>query len=436
MVRGIEHAVAFRHRPAEEVAAEPFRANQQPALPVQRLTVHGADVAVDHAGDAAPGKLQHPAVLKGHDAGRPVLLPCAGGAEDFRQEAQRNAGVFSPDLGAAVQAVVLQFLPQDRRGFHPVHPVPGPRVPVPRDHRERRAVACPGAGGLRIRDGAVRFPADAGEQIIPDQRSVVQGLSVIPVFDVQVHQIRLLSLVEGKVVLPDDADLRNRAALVDPHPVQPVLPVHVLLLTYVVRDVVVLRPALPDGGVAALVDDLSVSVIQQVRECSAAGSGRACQHIGVIAGEHGGHQVAHGHALHEDPALVDVVFPLHLFDQRKDHVGVVVLRDIVPCDLTVEIAAGRVRRFHRVPFPPPDAPYPVVVGVREEHDEAVPLGHHRPGGVDALAPSGHQSAVQGDDQRSFPARIVAGGYIDEPCILLPVFRHDPVELQQPFRPGL
>ena len=50
-----------------------------------------------------------------------------------------------------------------------------------------------------------------------------------------------------------------------------------------------------------------------------------CQQVAADPGEHHGHDVAHGHALHVDAALVDVVLPLHLPDEGLDELDVVVV---------------------------------------------------------------------------------------------------------------
>ena len=73
-------------------------------------------------------------------------------------------------------------------------------------------------------------------------------------------------------------------------------------------------------------------------------------------------------------------------------------------------------RIH-LPGSPLDLPEPLVVGVGEEDDKAVPVRRQGPGGVNGLTPAGHHTAVERYHQRRFFGWIIAFGYIDVPLVL-------------------
>ena len=212
------------------------------------LAVHAAEGVVQEAPDAAPGELGLPTVRELDEGGEPVLAGQVFRAEGFRQEPKGHAQVVAPDQLTAVQAVVLQLLPLDGgRGQGP-DLIFKPTVPPIRRESQGEAVTGAGAAGLAAHHGAVLFLADAGEEVVPVEERLVQGLAVVAVFDVEIDQVRFLPLVEGEVVLPLDADLGNGITLVDLHPVETgVLVDDRFVVGGAGGQAVLLGPGLPDG---------------------------------------------------------------------------------------------------------------------------------------------------------------------------------------------
>ncbi len=77
-----------------------------------------------------------------------------------------------------------------------------------------------------------------------------------------------------------------------------------------------------------LVLNPALFVKQQREEGSASRTRRPRQDIAVAAGEHRCHQVPHRHALHKDTLFINVIFALHLFDERQSHLSIMVVFDI------------------------------------------------------------------------------------------------------------
>ncbi len=101
-----------------------------------------------------------------------------------------------------------------------------------------KAVPFPFLHGTSIHDTAVLFSADAGEKIIPDKGRIIKGLSVVPVLDVKIHQVRLFPFIKSKIVLSHDTDFRHRSAFIQPHPVQAVILVHFQRFFLFGRDII------------------------------------------------------------------------------------------------------------------------------------------------------------------------------------------------------
>ena len=118
MVGHVDDVVADGHVKIEEVPAEPLGADEQLPLPMEGLAVHADQILVHLTADDAPGEPEHPAVGKSHGASEPVHIRLIGAAENLSEEPERHANILAPDHLAAVQTVVLQLLPADRR-FYP-----------------------------------------------------------------------------------------------------------------------------------------------------------------------------------------------------------------------------------------------------------------------------------------------------------------------------
>ncbi len=68
-------------------------------------------------------------------------------------------------------------------------------------------------------DGSVSLPAHTCEHVVPNQGCVIERLTVVAVFDIQINKISLFALIEGKIVFSYDAYLRYRIAAIEAHPV-------------------------------------------------------------------------------------------------------------------------------------------------------------------------------------------------------------------------
>ena len=254
-------------------------------------------------------------------------------------------------------------------------------------HRERVGIAGAGQDCLALRDGAVRVAAQAGEEVIPVQKRLVQRLAVIAVFDVVIHHIPLRALVKREIVFADNADLRRLLALVQRHPIKAVEAVQYRLTVGAARRRSVrLRPCLPDGQGTRGVFDRAVVRKQHVQLRRPAGTGRPGQNIAVIPAKLRGHQVAGRHALHENAARVDLVFFMHFGDERLQKIQVVIFVVIGRHlrKLPVAKKSGRMVIEHALHLPDTR-----LVRVREHADEALAIRHHCPRGINRMAPARH-----------------------------------------------
>ena len=132
----------------------------------------------------------------------PVDLSEILSAADLGKEAERYAEILAPDPLAAVEPMILQLLPLDRLMAHGHDLVMEPGLVAPLGERDGEFVAPAGEDGLGMGDGAVRVPPGAGEEVVPVEERFVQGLAVVPVLDVQPHQVRLVAGVEVDGVAP------------------------------------------------------------------------------------------------------------------------------------------------------------------------------------------------------------------------------------------
>ena len=210
---------------------------------------------------------------------------------------------------------------------------------------------------------------------------------MIAVLDVNIGQVRPPAHIEGNIVLPNNSDLRDRIAFVDQHPVKAVVLVDQGLVVFRPRrEAVLLRAGLPDCQGACLVPDSTVLLEQELQPAGAARTGRPCQHLSAIPGKLAGHEVSHGHSLHEDTALVDVVPLLHPIQQRENQLCVMGFANVL-----------RSQRQERGSIPlTPDAfhlPHPPRVCIREDAEQPLPVRDHGPGGINGMAPAGHQPSV-------------------------------------------
>ena len=329
MVRRVQDAFALRYVQIEQILQEPGRRHQKLRFAVQGFAVHRPKIRINHAADRAFGKLQHAPVPKRQPHHPVVLLRLVFRTEDFGKIRKRNTEILAADLRAAVEAVVFQFLPDQR--FCPHLPdfvaVPGPIKPFRKGERE--AVALPREIALRALDRSVLSSPETREEIVPHQRRVVKGLPVVAVLDVKVHDVALFPLVEGKIVLPDDADFGHRITVIKLHPVVLVHAVDILLELRVLGDIVPLRAALPYRHRTGRVFDIPVPVIQHREEGRAGRTRRAGEKISPVPREHRAHHIAHRHALHVNASAVDIVFPADPINQRAGEIDVAVLVDIV-----------------------------------------------------------------------------------------------------------
>ena len=220
---------------------------------MQRFAVHAAHGVVNHAADAAARELKPPSVRQDRNRRERVGRGLIGCPDRLAEIRQRHAEIFAAHSLTAVESVVLQLLPEHGARLHRHHAVIQPAVAATIRRGKRELVARARDVSVRVHDGAVRFSAHAGEVIVPDQRRVVQRLAVVAVFDVEIRHVRFCPAIEGEVVLADDADLRNGFACVDAHPVVAVVAVDRERLRFVRRDVVELRPRLPDVEVSRFV---------------------------------------------------------------------------------------------------------------------------------------------------------------------------------------
>ena len=132
------------------------------------------------------------------------------------------------------------------------------------------------------------------------------------------------------------------------------------------------------------------------------------------------------------PARVDVVFFPHPGDEGQDEVHVVIL-------LVVVGHVGQLRAPQEVGFRTAEhalhLPDAGLMGVREGADEPLPVRHHGPGGVDGVAPAGHEAAVAAHHQRHRLRAVVVCGDVLIPAIGQAVGQ-DPGLFQQALRIGL
>ena len=177
---------------------------------------------------------------------------------------------------------------------------------------------------------------------------------------------------------------------------------------------VLLRVGHPHGHGAAPVEEFPVPVIELGAHGGRPGACGRRQHVPVVAGELVRHHVAHAHALHVHPALVDVVLLQKMPDERLHIVEVVV---VVP----VLRVHGQGQHQLRVGLDPGghalDGPHLQLVALGEHHDEPLSLRHHGPGGVDGLGPAVHHAAVVADHERHGLRAVVALRDVLIPAVL-------------------
>ena len=128
----------------------------------------------------------------------------------------------------------------------------------------------------------------------------------------------------------DDTNLRNRVTLVQLDPVKAIEPVEQWFAVRASRwNPVFLWPCLPNSEVSGFVLNSAVIFEQHIELGRSTGTRRTRQNITVITYKLVGHQIAQGHALHEDAPFVYIVFLLHALNETKQEVHIVIVLDIL-----------------------------------------------------------------------------------------------------------
>ena len=115
--------------------------------------------------------------------------------------------------------MIFQLLPQHgpHRHFH--RGIVEPRFLAFVRQCQRKAVAHRLPDCFFFHQRTIRRAAHAREHIVPTIERLVQRLTVIAVFDIQIDKVSLLTRVERKIILSDDADLRRVVNAVHLHPI-------------------------------------------------------------------------------------------------------------------------------------------------------------------------------------------------------------------------
>ncbi len=116
--------------------------------------------------------------------------------------------------------MVLQLLPANGGTAHCLDAVLVPRLVAVIGQGDRERVTLARDQGVGVDDRSIRLASGAGEEVVPIQEGLIEGLTVVAVLDIEINEVGLFALIEGEVVFADDADLRDGVALVDLHPVE------------------------------------------------------------------------------------------------------------------------------------------------------------------------------------------------------------------------